>query len=89
MQIWYPASKTLAEKAAWDFAKKTGLDVVAINPGTVMGPIIPPAINASMAMLLKFLQGMCVLYFVPLELVHEDFILGFLASYTLNPLLRF
>ncbi|GLJ37506.1 hypothetical protein SUGI_0762060 [Cryptomeria japonica] len=55
--IWYPASKTLAEKAAWDFAKKTGLDVVVINPGTVMGPILPPAINASMAMFLQLLQG--------------------------------
>lgn len=55
--IWYPASKTLAEKAAWDFAKETGLDVVVINPGTVMGPILPPAINASMAMFLQLLQG--------------------------------
>lgn len=55
--IWYPASKTLAEKAAWDFAKETGLDVVVINPGTVMGPILPPAINASMAMFLRLLQG--------------------------------
>lgn len=55
--IWYPASKTLAEKATWDFAKETGLDVVVINPGTVMGPILPPAINASMAMFLQLLQG--------------------------------
>lgn len=55
--IWYPASKTLSEKAAWDFAKETGLDVVVINPGTVMGPILPPAINASMAMFLQLLQG--------------------------------
>uniref|UniRef100_A0A0C9S4B2 TSA: Wollemia nobilis Ref_Wollemi_Transcript_14062_1535 transcribed RNA sequence n=1 Tax=Wollemia nobilis TaxID=56998 RepID=A0A0C9S4B2_9CONI len=55
--IWYPASKTLAEKAAWDFAKETGLDVVVINPGTVMGTIFPPAINASMGMFLRLLQG--------------------------------
>lgn len=55
--IWYPASKTLAEKAAWDFAKEFGLDVVVINPGTVMGPILPPAINASMGMFLHLLQG--------------------------------
>lgn len=55
--IWYPASKILAEKATWDFAKETGLDVVVINPGTVMGPILPPAINASMAMFLQLLQG--------------------------------
>ncbi|KAF7846515.1 hypothetical protein BT93_L4216 [Corymbia citriodora subsp. variegata] len=36
-QKWYPVSKTLAEKAAWEFAKKHGLDVVAINPSTCLG----------------------------------------------------
>ncbi|CAA6654708.1 unnamed protein product [Spirodela intermedia] len=56
-KIWYPASKTLAEKAAWDFAKENGLDVVVINPGTVMGPILPPQPNASMEMLVRLLQG--------------------------------
>ncbi|CAL9163268.1 cinnamoyl-CoA reductase CAD2-like [Musa acuminata AAA Group] len=56
-ELWYPASKTLAEKAAWEFAKGNGLDVVVVNPGTVMGPIIPPAINASMTMLMRLLQG--------------------------------
>ncbi|XP_038980877.1 phenylacetaldehyde reductase isoform X2 [Phoenix dactylifera] len=56
-EIWYPASKTLAEKAAWEFAKENGLDVVVVNPGTVMGPVIPPSINASMAMLFRLLEG--------------------------------
>lgn len=56
-EIWYPASKTLAEKAAWEFSKKNGLDIVVVNPGTVMGPIIPPSINASMLMLLRLLEG--------------------------------
>ncbi|KAK1285334.1 Cinnamoyl-CoA reductase 1 [Acorus calamus] len=51
------ASKTLAERAAWEFAKENGLDVVVLNPGTVMGPIIPPTINASMSMLVRLLQG--------------------------------
>ncbi|XP_006847421.2 cinnamoyl-CoA reductase 1 [Amborella trichopoda] len=55
--IWYPASKTLAEKAAWDFAKEEGLDVVVINPGAVFGPILPPTIDASLTMLLRLLQG--------------------------------
>ncbi|CAI0399790.1 unnamed protein product [Linum tenue] len=31
--FWYPLSKTLAEKAAWEFAKEKGLDVVVVNPG--------------------------------------------------------
>ncbi|WVZ61042.1 hypothetical protein U9M48_010974 [Paspalum notatum var. saurae] len=55
--VWYPASKTLAEKAAWKFAEENGLDVVVVNPGTVLGPMIPPTINASMAMFRRLLQG--------------------------------
>ncbi|KAK4763425.1 hypothetical protein SAY87_012863 [Trapa incisa] len=55
--LWYPLSKTLAEKAAWDFAKGEGLDVVVVNPGTVMGPLISPRLNASMLMLVRLLQG--------------------------------
>ncbi|KAK6935677.1 NAD-dependent epimerase/dehydratase [Dillenia turbinata] len=55
--LWYPVSKILAEKAAWEFSKENGLDVVVVNPGTVMGPILPPALNASMLMLLRLIQG--------------------------------
>ncbi|XP_062212831.1 phenylacetaldehyde reductase-like [Phragmites australis] len=55
--VWYPASKTLAEKAAWKFAEENGLDVVVVNPGTVLGPMIQPTINASMAMFLRLLEG--------------------------------
>lgn len=55
--IWYTVAKTLAEKAAWDFSKEKGLDIVAINPGTALGPILPPDMNASMAMIVKLLQG--------------------------------
>lgn len=66
--IWYPLSKTLAEKAAWEFAKEKGLDVVVVNPGTVMGPILPPGLNASMLMILRLLQGCTDIY--------EDFFMG-------------
>ncbi|KAJ0020957.1 hypothetical protein Pint_32473 [Pistacia integerrima] len=38
-ELWYPLSKTLAEKAAWEFAKENGLNIVVVNPGTVMGPV--------------------------------------------------
>ncbi|KAL5982795.1 hypothetical protein ACLOJK_016872 [Asimina triloba] len=48
-QKWYPVSKTLAEKAAWDYAKKHSLDIVAINPSTVLGPLLQPGLNASSA----------------------------------------
>ncbi|CAM8915844.1 unnamed protein product [Rhodiola kirilowii] len=68
-ELWYPLSKTLAEKAAWEFAKKNDLDVVVVNPGTVMGgPVIPPTLNASMLMLLRLLQGCTETY--------ENFFMG-------------
>ncbi|CAH9075282.1 unnamed protein product [Cuscuta epithymum] len=54
---WYPLSKTLAEKAAWEFAKEKDLDVVVVNPGTVLGTYITPSLNASMTVLLRLLQG--------------------------------
>ncbi|KAK8530297.1 hypothetical protein V6N13_068228 [Hibiscus sabdariffa] len=56
-QKWYPVSKTLAEKAAWEYAEKHGTDVVAINPSTCLGPLLQPNLNASCAVLLQLLQG--------------------------------
>ncbi|XP_073025578.1 LOW QUALITY PROTEIN: phenylacetaldehyde reductase [Primulina eburnea] len=56
-QKWYPVSKTLAEKAAWDFAKENGLDVVAINPATCLGQLLQRGLNASCAVLQQLLQG--------------------------------
>lgn len=56
-QKWYPVSKTLAEKAAWEFAEKNGLDVVAINPATCLGQLLQPGLNASCAVLQQLLQG--------------------------------
>ncbi|XP_050226156.1 phenylacetaldehyde reductase [Mercurialis annua] len=67
-ELWYPLSKTLAEKAAWEFAKEKGLDVVVVNPGTVMGPVISPTLNASMLMLVRLLQGCTETY--------HDFFMG-------------
>nr|CAB3497709.1 unnamed protein product [Digitaria exilis] len=55
--LWYSVSKTLAEKAAWKFAEEKVVDVVVVNPGTVLGPITPPTINSSMSVLLRLLQG--------------------------------
>ncbi|KAG9457120.1 hypothetical protein H6P81_001628 [Aristolochia fimbriata] len=53
---WYPLSKTLAEKAAWDFAAKNGIDMVTIHPSTCIGPLLQPGLNASSAVLLNLLQ---------------------------------
>ena len=57
MQFWYQISKTLAEKAAWKFAEENGLDVVVINPGSVLGYSLQPALNASSAVVLNMING--------------------------------
>ncbi|KAG8387662.1 hypothetical protein BUALT_Bualt02G0044700 [Buddleja alternifolia] len=67
--LWYPLSKILAEKAAWNFAEEKSLDIVVVHPGTVMGPIIPPSINASMLLILRLLQGF--------NEVSEEYMMGF------------
>ncbi|KAF4379695.1 hypothetical protein F8388_023712 [Cannabis sativa] len=53
---WYCLSKTLAESEAWEFSKKTGLDVVAICPTLVFGPILQSNVNSSTLVLLKLLK---------------------------------
>ncbi|KAJ6804819.1 putative cinnamoyl-CoA reductase 1 [Iris pallida] len=56
-QKWYPVSKTTAEKTAWEYAEKYGMDIVAINPSTCLGPLLQPGLNASSAVLQQLLQG--------------------------------
>jgi len=43
----YPKSKTLAERAAWEFARESGLELVAVNPGMVLGPLHAPTVGTS------------------------------------------
>ncbi|XP_015879965.3 cinnamoyl-CoA reductase 1 [Ziziphus jujuba] len=54
---WYCLSKTEAETEALEFGKKTGLDVVAVCPTFVFGPILQSSINASSLALIKLLKG--------------------------------
>ncbi|XP_050387748.1 phenylacetaldehyde reductase-like [Argentina anserina] len=54
---WYPVSKTLAEEAAWKFAKEKGIDVITINPGWVIGPLLQPTLNLSVEPVLKLVDG--------------------------------
>ncbi|OMO79579.1 NAD-dependent epimerase/dehydratase [Corchorus olitorius] len=46
-KLWYIVSKTLAEEAAWSFAKHNAIDLVTINPGLVWGPLLQPTLNFS------------------------------------------
>jgi nucleoside-diphosphate-sugar epimerase len=51
----YPRSKTLAERAAWDFARESGVDLVAVNPGLVLGPLRSPTVGTSVQVVQRLL----------------------------------
>ncbi|XP_042014547.1 phenylacetaldehyde reductase-like isoform X2 [Salvia splendens] len=57
MQQWYMLSKTLAEDAAWKFVKEKGIDMVAINPSMVIGPLLQPTLNTSSTSILNLING--------------------------------
>lgn len=66
----YRASKTLAERSAWDFVKenKPSFDLVTLCPPWVYGPAIhkvesPASLNASLKFLLDYLNGNDSTYF--------------------------
>lgn len=50
-------SKTLAEKAAWDFAKQQDLDMVVVNPSGVFGLVLNDYLSMSNELLLNILNG--------------------------------
>jgi nucleoside-diphosphate-sugar epimerase len=55
----YVKSKTLAEKAAWDFIAKEGgqLELAAVNPVAVFGPVLGPDYSTSILIIQKMLDG--------------------------------
>ncbi|KAL6326297.1 hypothetical protein AAG906_004794 [Vitis piasezkii] len=54
---WYVLSKTLAEEAAWKFSKENGIDMVTINPGWVIGPLLQPTLSLSAEQVLNLING--------------------------------
>ncbi|KAL0429500.1 UNVERIFIED_CONTAM: Tetraketide alpha-pyrone reductase 1 [Sesamum radiatum] len=56
-KLWYPLSKTLAEKAAWKYAEENGIDLVSMHPGFVSGPLLQPTLNASSEVFLDLIKG--------------------------------
>ncbi|KAL0413694.1 UNVERIFIED_CONTAM: Tetraketide alpha-pyrone reductase 1 [Sesamum radiatum] len=52
----YVLSKTLAEEAALKFAEENGMDLVVINPGLVIGPLLQPTLNATSDSFVTFIR---------------------------------
>lgn len=53
----YRISKTLAERAAWDEVKSSGLELVALNPSFVLGPGLDATAGASLELIVLLLKG--------------------------------
>ncbi|XP_059623620.1 dihydroflavonol 4-reductase-like [Cornus florida] len=53
----YFVSKTLAEKAAWDAAKKNNIDFISVIPTLVVGPFITPTFPPSLITALSPITG--------------------------------
>ncbi len=53
----YAKSKTLAEKAAWDFAGREGIALTTINPGLVLGPPLDVHFGTSVSLVQRILRG--------------------------------
>ena len=56
----YTKSKTLAEKAAWDFVagpRAGGMELTTINPGLVLGPIDNPDTSTSVEIVRQLMSG--------------------------------
>ena len=54
----YPKSKTLAERAAWDFAAKApGFELAVVNPVAVVGPALGPDTSTSIVLVQRMMDG--------------------------------
>jgi nucleoside-diphosphate-sugar epimerase len=55
----YTKSKTLAERAAWDFLSREGgnLELSVVNPVGVFGPVLGPDYSASILLVQKMMDG--------------------------------
>jgi len=53
----YFQSKTIAERAAWEFVKKDGPELVTVNPGVVFGPALENDYGSSLQLLFGIFTG--------------------------------
>ncbi|RCV29797.1 hypothetical protein SETIT_6G041900v2 [Setaria italica] len=55
---WYFLSKTLAEREAFAYVAKTGLDVVTVCPTLVIGPLMQSSISTSVKIFLNYIKAL-------------------------------
>lgn len=55
----YAKSKTLAERAAWDFVARegAGLELAAVNPVGIFGPVLGPDTSSSIIIVQRMMEG--------------------------------
>ncbi|RDW58243.1 hypothetical protein BP6252_13654 [Coleophoma cylindrospora] len=55
----YPKSKTIAERAAWDFIEKEGgsMELSVVNPAGIFGPVLGPDFATSVILVQRLLNG--------------------------------
>lgn len=75
----YVISKTLAEKAALEFAEKHGLDLVTVIPSWIHGPFLSPLFPEPLRSAMSMIYGMPLLLFNPCNFVlsnHQALVLS-------------
>jgi len=55
----YPKSKTIAERAAWDFIARegSGLELAVVNPVAIFGPVLGPDYAISILLVKRLMDG--------------------------------
>ncbi|XP_077210532.1 dihydroflavonol 4-reductase-like1 [Tasmannia lanceolata] len=57
LKVWYALSKTLAERAAWEYANENKMDLVTVLPSFVVGPSLPHDLCSTASDVLALLKG--------------------------------
>ncbi|XP_072997737.1 phenylacetaldehyde reductase-like [Typha latifolia] len=83
-KLWYPLSKTLAEEAAWKFSRDNAINMITINPGMVIGPLLQPTLNTSTAAILNLINGSSTFPNSSVRWVHvQDVAMAHILAYEL------
>lgn len=53
----YPRSKTIAEKSAFAAAKEAGVEIAAVNPSAILGPVLDDDLSTSIELIKRPLTG--------------------------------